>query len=194
MPIEQRRLEDVGARPELCDSGSAMGLGRAEIVTGLVANRSRRFRSTCLAFVASTRSALARIEQAPALQPPERQIEVLLDRDAVTTGAASGGNPFEFYDLGHGCCSYTFFEQCPHRMACARCDFYMPKASSEAQLVEAKHGLQRMLVQIPLTENERAAAEGDQDAIDRLIAGLADTPPPTRSDDLARRDDQGRPA
>ena len=58
-----------------------------------------------------------------------RAIEVLLDRDAITTGAAGGGNPFEFYDLGHGYCSYSFFEQCPHRMACARCDFYIPKPS-----------------------------------------------------------------
>ncbi len=110
-----------------------------------------------------------------------RAIEVLLDRDAVTTGAAGAGNPFEFYDLGHGYCSYTFFEQCPHRMACARCDFYIPKASSEAQLLEAKHGLQRMLVQIPLTDNERAAVEGDQDAVDRLLNMLATVPTPDQS-------------
>ena len=77
-----------------------------------------------------------------------RTIEVLLDRDAITNGQAAGGGPFEFYDLGHGYCSYSFFEQCPHRMACARCDFYIPKPSSEAQLLEAKDGLQRMLVQI----------------------------------------------
>jgi site-specific recombinase XerD len=106
-----------------------------------------------------------------------RAIEVLLDRDAITTGAAAG-NPFEFYDLGHGYCSYTFFEQCPHRMACARCDFYMPKASTEAQLLEAKHGLQRMLTQIPLTENEPAAVKGDQDAVDRLLTTLATVPTP----------------
>ena len=101
---------------------------------------------------------------------------MLLDRDAITTGAAGGGGPFEFYDLGHGYCSYTFFEQCPHRMACARCDFYIPKASSEAQLLEAKHGLQRMLVQIPLTDDERAAVEGDQDAVDRLLDHARDGP------------------
>ena len=87
---------------------------------------------------------------------------MLLDRDAITNGQAGDGGPFEFYDLGHGYCSYSFFEQCPHRMACARCDFYLPKPSSEAQLLEAKDGLQRMLVQIPLTDDERAAVEGDQ--------------------------------
>jgi Phage integrase family len=110
-----------------------------------------------------------------------RAIEVLLDRDAVTTGAAGAGDPFEFYDLGHGYCSYTFFEQCPHRMACARCDFYIPKSSSEAHLLEAKHGLQRMLVQIPLTDNERAAVEGDQAAIDLLLNTLVTVPTPDQS-------------
>jgi integrase len=59
-----------------------------------------------------------------------RTIEVLVDRDAIASGAAATGQPWQHYDLGHGYCSYTFFEQCPHRMACARCDFYTPKASS----------------------------------------------------------------
>jgi hypothetical protein len=52
--------------------------------------------------------------------------------------------------LGHGFCTYTFFEQCPHRIACARCDFYTPKASSTGQLLEAKDNLQRMLATISL--------------------------------------------
>jgi hypothetical protein len=103
---------------------------------------------------------------------------VLLDRDAITNGQAGQGGPFEFYDLGHGYCSYSFFEQCPHRMACARCDFYLPKPSSEAQLLEAKTGIQRMLVQIPLTDDERDAVESDQQAVVRLIDLLSDTPTP----------------
>ena len=60
-----------------------------------------------------------------------RTIEVLLDRDAVTSGAAAAGEPWQHYDLGHGWCTYSFFEQCPHRMACARCDFYTPKDSTK---------------------------------------------------------------
>ena len=66
-----------------------------------------------------------------------RAIEVLVDRDAVTSGAAAAGEPWQHYDLGHGWCTYSFFEQCPHRMACARCDFYTPKDSTKAQLLEA---------------------------------------------------------
>ena len=134
-----------------------------------------------------------------------RTIEVLLDRDAITNGAAGNGGPFEFYDLGHGYCSYSFFEQCPHRMACARCDFYIPKPSSEAQLLEAKDGLQRMLVEIPLTDEERAAVErrpgrgrpADRPARRHPDAGRAEHPGssilPARRRQSCRSSMSGRP-
>jgi integrase len=108
-----------------------------------------------------------------------RTIEVLLDRDAVTSGAAANGEPWQHYDLGHGYCTYTFFEQCPHRMACAKCDFYTPKDSGRAQLLEAKDNLQRMLVSIPLTDDEQAAVEDGQAALDTLLARLADVATPS---------------
>jgi len=107
-----------------------------------------------------------------------RTIEVLVDRDAVTAGAAAAGHPWQHYDLGHGWCSYTFFEQCPHRMACARCDFYTPKGTTKAQLLEAKDNLQRMLASIPLTDDERAAVDDGHTAVDALLARLADVPTP----------------
>ncbi len=107
-----------------------------------------------------------------------RTIEVLLDRDAVASGAAAAGQPWQHYDLGHGWCSYTFFEQCQHRMACARCDFYTPKGSTRAQLLEANTSVQRMLAEIPLTDDERAAVEDDRAALARLLDRLADTPTP----------------
>ncbi len=50
-----------------------------------------------------------------------RAIEVLIDREAISSGAAASGSPWRYYELGHGWCSYEFFDQCPHRMACARC-------------------------------------------------------------------------
>lgn len=108
-----------------------------------------------------------------------RTIEVLIDRDAVASGAAASGEPWQYYDLGHGFCSYTFFEQCPHRMACARCDFYTPKDSSKALLLEAKDNLQRMLTSIALTDDERAAVDDGQTALDQLLARLADIPTPS---------------
>ena len=107
-----------------------------------------------------------------------RTIEVLLDRDAVLTGGAATGQPWQYFDLGHGFCSYSFFEQCPHRLACARCDFYLPKDSSKAQLLEASGNLQRMLAEIPLTDDERAAVEDGTAAVEHLIERLADTPTP----------------
>jgi integrase len=107
-----------------------------------------------------------------------RAIEVLVDRDAVTSGAAAAGEPWQHYDLGHGWCTYTFFEQCPHRMACARCDFYTPKGSTRAQLLEAKDNLQRMRATIPLTDEERAAIDDGHTALDSLLNRLADLPTP----------------
>ena len=108
-----------------------------------------------------------------------RTIEVLVDRDAVTSGAAASGEPWQYYDLGHGYCTYTFFEQCPHRMACARCDFYTPKTSSKGQLLEAKDNLHRMLANVPLSDEERAAVDDGQAALDQLLQRLVDVPTPT---------------
>lgn len=107
-----------------------------------------------------------------------RTIEVLVDRDAVAAGAAAAGEPWQYYDLGHGYCTYTFFEQCQHRMACAKCDFYAPKNSSKGQLLEAKDNLQRMLASIPLSDDERDAVDDGQAALDKLLERLADIPTP----------------
>jgi hypothetical protein len=74
--------------------------------------------------------------------------------------------------------TYSFFEQCPHRMACARCDFYTPKGSTKAQLFEAKDNLQRMRATIPLTDHGRAAVDDGHTAVTRLLDRLADVPTP----------------
>ena len=108
-----------------------------------------------------------------------RTIDVLLDREAVKTGASASGAPWQYFDLGHGFCTYDFFEQCPHRMACAKCDFYLPKDSSKAHLLEARINLQRMRVEIPLTDDELAAVDDGEAAVERLIAQLADVPTPS---------------
>jgi integrase len=108
-----------------------------------------------------------------------RTINVLVDRDAITNGEAATGTPWQYFDLGHGYCTYTFFEQCAHRMACARCDFYLPKASTAGQLLEAKANLQRMLMAIPLTDDERAAIEDGQQALHSLLDRLKMIPTPS---------------
>jgi len=114
-----------------------------------------------------------------------RAIEVLIDQQAIADGSATQGTPWRYYELGHGWCSYEFFDQCPHRMACARCDFYIPKASARGQWLEARDGLLRFLQEIPLSDDERAAVDGDVQALDRLLGKLKNVPTP--SEDMQRR-------
>ncbi len=107
-----------------------------------------------------------------------RTIEVLIDQAAVLNGDATEGLPWKYYDLGHGYCTYDFFEQCEHRMACAQCAFYRPKNAYLVLLQEKRAHLLHMRQEIPLTELELAAVEGDLAATDRLITQLADVPTP----------------
>jgi len=107
-----------------------------------------------------------------------RTIAVLVDKDAVNNGSAARGEPWRYYDLGHGLCTYDFFDQCPHRMACAKCSFYLPKASSKAQALEASTNLSRMLQEIPLQEGERAAVEDGIEAMAKLVKSLGDIATP----------------
>ena len=102
-----------------------------------------------------------------------RAVEVLIDQDAVRSGGNSD-EPWKHYDLGHGYCSYDFFDQCRHRMACAKCSFYVPKASSRAQMLEGKANLLRLRQEIPLNDDELRAVDEGIEAYDALVAKLAD--------------------
>jgi hypothetical protein len=52
-----------------------------------------------------------------------RAIDVLVDQRVIRSGRAAT-EPWKFYDLGHGYCTYDLFDQSPHRMAClANCAF-----------------------------------------------------------------------
>lgn len=96
-------------------------------------------------------------------------VQVLLDRAAIESGAASRGKAYKFVHLGHGYCANPYWAQCQHRMACQRCDFYVPGDSTRAQALEANLHNQRLLEQIPVTETERKALAGDQAALRQLI-------------------------
>jgi hypothetical protein len=106
-----------------------------------------------------------------------RAIEVLIDREVVMSGKAAE-EPWKFYDLGHGYCAYDFFDQCPHRMACAKCGFYVAKDSSRAQLLEGKANLLRMRQEIPLNEAQLAAVDDGVAALQKLLDQLADVATP----------------
>ena len=107
-----------------------------------------------------------------------RAVKVLIDRDRFMCSPESG-EPWLHYDLGHGWCSFEFFDRCPHRMACARCDFYIPKESAVAQLLEANENNHRFLKTIPVTDEERAATDGDSAAVARLLSRLEHQPTPS---------------
>ncbi len=107
-----------------------------------------------------------------------RAIEVLIDQDAMRS-AAGEGEPWRYYDLGHGLCAYEFFDQCAHRMACPRCDFYRPREATLAQLLGAKDNILRFLQEMPVSDDERSVIEGDLAAIERLTTRLANRPTPS---------------
>ncbi len=117
-----------------------------------------------------------------------RTIEVLVDQAAVRNGLASG-TPWKYYDLGHGYCTYDFFDQCPHRMACAKCSFYQPKDSTVAFLAEGKSNLLRMRQEIPLGESEIAALDDGISALESLLSRLATVPTPAGPTPLQLRCD-----
>lgn len=106
-----------------------------------------------------------------------RAIEVLIDQEVVWQGLGTQ-EPWKFFDLGHGYCTYNFFDQCPHRMACAKCSFYVPKESTRAQILEGKANLLRLRQEIPLTEPEVAAVDEGVTAYEKLLESLAGVPAP----------------
>ena len=107
-----------------------------------------------------------------------RAIDVVIDQDAVRRGL-SDKEPWKYYDLGHGYCTYDFFEQCAHRMACAKCSFYLPKESSKAGLLEGKENLLRLRQRIPLLDAEVAAIDDGVKCFDALLEGLKTVPTPS---------------
>ncbi len=100
-------------------------------------------------------------------------VSVLIDHDVI---ARHSEEPYTFYDLGNSYCSNPFWSSCPHRMACAGCDFNLPKASARAQALESKTSIGRYLEAVPLTAEERAIVEGDLDKLDGLIRKLDSVP------------------
>lgn len=106
-----------------------------------------------------------------------RTVEVLIDQDAIRSGAAAN-QPWLFYDLGHGYCTNDFFDQCPHRMACPKCAFYRPKAATEDAWRDGKANLLRLRQAIPLRAEEIAAIDDGVAAFEQLLTQLADVPTP----------------
>jgi integrase len=120
----------------------------------------------------------SKVAKAGYLEQNLATVEVLLDQEAVMNGAASRGEAWKYYDLGHGFCTNPFWAQCAHRMACARCPFYRPKGSLKEQLVEGKANLVHMLEFVSLTEDEKALVTEGVELHQELLKRLADVPTP----------------
>jgi integrase len=108
-----------------------------------------------------------------------RCVSVVIDRmpDATT--------PVFHYDLGHGWCTNDAYAACIHRMACARCSFYQPAEAFADALAKQGDRYVRMLQELTLTEDERAATTGDAQAVKGLLLRLAKEPIPGGSPALA---------
>lgn len=79
-------------------------------------------------------------------------------------------------------------------MACAKCSFYMPKASTASALLEGKKNLLRMPQEIPLTDAEVAALDDGVSALDSLLNHLANVPTPAGPTPLEIRGESERAA
>jgi integrase len=110
-----------------------------------------------------------------------RTVDVLIDERTILSGAAANGVPWKYFDLGHGLCANPFYEQCPHRMACARCPFYRPKPSTlEANAEGAAHlrNMTQMQQALTLTDDELAAVTEGAELLQALVDKLIDVPTP----------------
>lgn len=103
-------------------------------------------------------------------------IEVLIDHTAVVSGAAAKGEPYRYYDLGSSYCSNPFWSTCPHRMACAGCDFNIPKDSVKGEALAAKAFLHRYLEEVPLTPEEQQIVKGDLQKLEAMLDKLKNVP------------------
>jgi hypothetical protein len=78
-------------------------------------------------------------------------------------------------------CANPFYEQCPHRMACARCPFYRPKPSTLEANAEGASQLKqmtRMQQILRLTDDELAAVAEGAELLQSLVDKLKDVPTP----------------
>ena len=55
-------------------------------------------------------------------------------------------------------------------MACAKCSFYVPKSSSQVQLVQGKVNLLQLRQEIPLSDSELAAVDDGVVAMEKLLS------------------------
>lgn len=102
-----------------------------------------------------------------------RMVQVYVDT------AESGGVRL-YYDVGDGLCAFPEWHSCPHRLACLKCQYFVPR--DVAVQIRARDGVRRFLEEIPnLTDTERRAADGDERALAELVEQNSHLPPPPKN-------------
>jgi hypothetical protein len=61
-------------------------------------------------------------------------------------------------------------------MACAKCSFYVPKGSSQVQMLQGKANLLQLRQEIPLNDSELAAVDDGVAAMEKLLMYEVDFP------------------
>ena len=97
-------------------------------------------------------------------------ISVLIDHEVA---GKQSGEPYAFYDLGNSYCTNPFWSTCSHRMACAGCDFNLPKESARGQALESKHQ-SGVTLRRHLSARMRGIVEGDLIEMHSFIQNFVD--------------------
>jgi hypothetical protein len=104
----------------------------------------------------------------------------------IDTRAAKAGKPNVFFFLGRGSdgnprfCGNPAWDKCRHRLACLKCPMYVgaSQASRLAERLEARDEIFKFQTQVEMTPQEKAASEGDIEALTEFIEADRDVPPP----------------
>jgi hypothetical protein len=154
----------------ICTSGNALGVAMLQLGHQSIASTESYVRPSPVKQMAAFAKAHAN----------SYMVEVLLDHVALQNGAAGRGEPWRYFALGSGDrCSNPFYSRCAHRMACAKCDFYVPSDTQVEKLLEAKGSLERMYMEMPLDDDEKSAVKDRAAAMERLVQKLTGAPVPS---------------
>jgi len=146
------------------------GMGSVEVMKWL---GHKSFASTQYYLELTPTKLMRSFHRSGALSEKTRYVSALVDP------RPEAGRPSIYYDLGHGWCTNDAYSACKHRMACARCDFYVPSSDVQPQFKRQQGNFIKMLQELNLTEDEREAISGDAEAVSRLLDKLEGAPVPS---------------
>lgn len=102
-----------------------------------------------------------------------------LDINAIITGTAASGTSWRYTEVAEGYCTYPFYAECPHRLVCAHCSYYVSteEETQPSQFERDQYTLQ-LLQELKISAAEWAVTRNKQGAAQRLREALVDIPTP----------------